>query len=405
MKRKHWILAAVVALALGGIAYAKTRPEPPSTPVGATPYTVRRGSLVESASASGKVEPHVQVEVKSRSSGEIIEVRVAEGDRVSVGDVLFRLDPIDARRTVDEARAAARRSAAELAQARANLAVAEIEAEHAHTTRETRAQGTQLGLVSAEDDRAANRADVIAQSNVVLRRAQVGAGSAALTSSRLAVQEASRRLTETEIVARIDGTVLSVAVERGSIVASGTTSVSGGTTLATIADLTDLRVVGQIDEAQIGRVAVGQTVEIRVDAYPERTFTGRVDRVAPLGTETSNVVTFDVEVRITDADANLLRSGMSADLEIETSRHTGVLLIPIQAIQTSNGRRTVRLSTGRRVPVRTGATDGTQIVVLSGLSEGDHILIGGHDPAPASGSRGGLPIGGRSTRGGGGGHR
>jgi HlyD family secretion protein len=393
-----WIASAIVVMAGGYYAQSKSRDPASATPVGATVYTVRRSSLLESAAASGKVEPHVQVEVKSRASGEIIDVLVAEGDRVEVGTVLFRLDPADAHRAIDEARALARRSSAELAQARANLTIAEFEAEDAHTTREVRAEGTQLGLVSAEEDRTANRADVIAQSNVTLRRAQVGAGGAALTSSRLSVDEATRRLAETEITARIAGTVLSVAVERGSIVASGTTSVSGGTALATIADLTDLRVVGQIDEAQIGRVAVGQVVEIRVDAYPDRAFTGRVARVSPLGTEVSNVVTFDVEVIITDRDAQLLRSGMSADLEIETGRHEDVLLIPLNAIQTSAGRRTVRLTSGRRRPIRTGATDGTRIVVLSGLSEGDRILIGGTERRAPSSGGGPLPFSSRGGR-------
>lgn len=399
--KAKYALAAAVALVVVGAAYLKwgKREQASAGPVGATMYVVRRGSLRETASASGKIEPHVQVEVKSRASGEVLEVLVGEGDRVAAGDVLFRLDPMDAERAVLEARAAARRTAAELAQARATLDVAQIEADDTHVTREARAQGAGLGLVSAEEDRSANRADVVARSNVTLQRARVVASSASLTSARLSVDEAGRRLNETEIRARIAGTVLSVSVERGSIVASGTTSVSGGTALATLADLTDLRVVGKIDEAQIGRVVVGQPVAIRVDAYPDREFSGRVDRVAPLGTEASNVVTFDVEVVITDPDTNLLRSGMSADLEIQTGQHENVLLIPLSAIQTSAGRRTVMLENGTRVPVRTGATDGTQIVVLSGIREGARLAIGGTAPpvAPASG---GSPFsrGGRSPR-------
>src|SRR5690606_17068573 len=101
-------------------------------------------------------------------------------------------------------------------------------------------------------------------------------------------------------VAPIAGTVLNVAVERGSIVASAVTNVGGGSALATIADLSDLRVIGQIDESQIGKVHVDQEATLRVNAYPNRGFTARVIRVSPLGVTETNVVTFDVELAVTD---------------------------------------------------------------------------------------------------------
>ena len=340
-------IAMLVVTALAGGAYALTRDEPEAEERSAqSSVVVRRGTLIETAAASGTIEPHVQVEVKSRASGEIIEVLVEEGQRVEAGALLFRLDRRDTERALAEARAALRRTSAEVGQARANLMVTEVEAADARTSRDVSAQGTELGLVSTEADRTAARAVAIAEANLRLRRAQVSASAAQITTSRLALDEAALRLAETEIRAPISGTVLSVAVERGSIVASAVTNVSGGTSLATIADLTDLRVIGQIDEAQIGRVAVNQKVDIRVDAYPDRTFSGRVVRVSPLGVTVSNVVTFDVEIVVTDSEARLLRSGMSADLEIETSRQTNVLLVPLAAVTTSGRQRTVRLVSG-----------------------------------------------------------
>lgn len=391
-KKIPWIVAVVVLVA-AVLAYAFWPSKRDADTGTATTIVVAKGSLVETASASGTIEPRVQVEVKSRLAGTVTHVLVSEGDAVAVGDLLFRLDPVDATRTVAEARAGVRQSAAELAQARANLAVAETQADDARTTREVRARGSELGLVSAEEDRTANRELTVADTNVQLRRAQIQASSAGLASARLNVADAERRLAETEIRAPIAGTVLSVDVEVGSIVPSAVTNVGGGTALVTLADLTNLRVIGLIDEAQIGRVAVGQAVAIRVDAYPDRIFTGRVDRVSPLGREESNVVTFEVEVEVTDADKNLLRSGMSADLEIETSRLTDVLLVPLEAIQTSAGRRTVRLQSGESRAIRTGASDGRHIVVLSGLREGDRLLVGVTTGEPASSSSSPLSFG------------
>lgn len=391
-------LLAVVVVGVAVAAFVAKRPSGPSpaeATAGVTYVVVERGSLLETAAASGTIEPSVQVEVKSRASGEVIEVLVREGQTVAAGDLLVRLDPSDAERAVREARVAARRSAAEVGQARANLAIAEIDQAAADTDRDVSARGTALGLVAESADRATDRARAVAETTVALRRAQVAASAASLAGARLEVDEAERRRTETDIRAPIAGTVLSVAVERGSIVASAVTNVGGGAALVTLADLTDLRVVGDVDESQIGRVAVGQAVQIRVDAYPDRTFAGRVERVSPLGTTTSNVVTFDVEMVITDADKSLLRSGMSADVEIETGRFADVLLVPLTAVRTSQGRRYVRLANGESRTIVLGASDGVRAVVVRGLREGDRLRVGGdtavNAPAAPSGPFGRPP--------------
>jgi HlyD family secretion protein len=405
---KRIALALAVVLGVGAGAYALTRGgDDAETASRARTVVVRRGSLVETAAASGKIEPHVQVEVKSRASGEVIEVLVTEGQSVAQGDVLVRLDPRDTARALAEARATMRRFGAEVGQARANLSVSEVEAEDARTSRGVSAEGTALGLVSSEGDRAAARAEAIATANVRLRRAQVSASAAQIATARLAMDEAALRMAETEIRAPFAGTILSVGVEVGSIVSSAVTNVSGGIAIATLADLTDLRVIGQIDEAQIGRVSVDQKVDIRVDAYPDRVFEGRVIRVSPLGKTVSNVVTFDVEIVVTDREARLLRSGMSADLEIETNRLASVLLVPLAAIQTTGRQRFVRLASGERRRVRTGANDGTNLVIVSGLREGDRIRIGGErrERPAASGGLFSPPRGGGRSGGGGGGPR
>lgn len=377
-KRSNKVVWIVGALLLGGggaAYYFLGSAEERVVPTGEV-LVVERGELVETAEATGTIEPHVQVEVKSRASGEVIEVLVQEGDSVEAGQLLFRLDPRDAERALEDARVALRRVQAELSQARANLAVTEAQARDAEASREVSARGTERGLVSTEATRTATSAAEVARANVQLRQAAIAASNASLAAARLAVADAEQRLTEMAIVAPVAGTVLSVAVERGSIVASAVTNVSGGTALATVADLTDLRVIGAIDEAQIARVQVGQDVEIRVDAYPRRTFRGRVERVAPLGVALTNVVTFDVEIVVTDEDASLLRSGMSADLAIVTGRDEGVL-VPLAAVRSSGTRRYVMLESGEERTIRTGATDGRRIAVREGLAEGDRVLASG----------------------------
>ncbi len=376
MRWKIVAIAVVLALGAGGTFLALSlRPE--ESAARSRAIEARLGDLVETASASGTVEPSVQVAVKSRASGEVVEVLVQEGDRVEVGDLLVRLDPRDAEQGVREAQMALSRAQDALSQARAELSVAQAQAEEAEAQAEVRSRGAELGLVSTEERRSSSSSAAVARTGVSLRQAQLRSARTNVESARLGVEEAERRLEEVVIRAPVSGTVLSVDVEVGSIVASGITNVSGGTSLMTVADLSDLRVVGAIDEAQVGRVDPGQDVTIRVDAFPTRSFTGRVERVSPLGATASNVVTFDVEIAVTDPDASLLRSGMSADLEIVTTRHEAVVLVPITAVRGQGGRHFVDLATGERRRVTTGGTDGTSMVVLEGLEAGELVAGAG----------------------------
>ena len=384
MKKQLFIAIALLILGLGGVFIALSF-TPNESAAETPPVQVRRGNLIETAAASGTIEPHVQIAVKSRASGEVIEVLVEEGDIVEAGDVLVRLDPRDAEQDVTEAEMALDRARSDLTQSRANYRVAQAQAEEAQAESAVRNRGFALGLISSEDQRAAASSADVARANVTSRQAQIAASRLSVESAELRVEEAERRLEETTIFAPVSGTVLAVDVEIGSIVASGITNVNGGTTLMTVADLSDLRVIGDIDEAQVGSVAEDQEVTIRVDAYPTQTFTGQVARVSPLGQTQSNIVTFDVEILIIDEDAHLLRSGMSADLEIVTERHEDVPLLPITAVQTQGRRQMVTLANGERRRVVLGPTDGMRMVVLEGLEGGE--LLASASTARASRER------------------
>ncbi len=393
-KLKKRVLVALVTLVVlagggyGGYRYFKA---PAKTPIGAT-IAVVKGSLTETATASGTIEPHVQVEVKSRASGPVVTLHVEEGDVVEAGQLLVELDPIDADRDLAEAKVALEKVRSDIAAAQANLAVAQLDRTNSKSDQDVAKKSADAGLGSTEAVRSADHSSKVASANVSLKQAQLGSTMSQLKTAELALQNAETQLKQTKIYAPMAGTVLDISVEKGSIVASALTNVNGGTTVMTIADLSDLRIIGAIDEAQIGKVQREQRVDIRVDAYPERVFKGKVERISPLGKTASNVVTFDVEILVQDANASLLRSGMSADVEIVTKVEDGVLLIPLTAVQSSGNARFVQMANGERRPIKVGASDGANMVVLSGLEEGDEIVaISASDTAkkPATGQQGG----------------
>lgn len=329
-------------------------------PAGRT-LMIQKGMLVETAAASGKIAPHAQVDVKSRASGQVIEILVKEGQRVAANDLLVRLDPVDTQRVVESARIALKRLQAQLADAKASLAVARLQSKEAKAALDVIKQGTDLGVVAGTAQRTASSSSQIAAYSVASRQAQIEAMEAQIEAAKIDLAVAERHVTETEIHAPFAGTVLAVGVEIGTIVSSATANVNGGSAVVTLADLSDLRVIGQIDEANIGRVAPGQDVKVRVDAYPDRAFTGKVERVSPLGVATSNVVTFDVEIIITDADKGLLRSGMSSDVEIVTRQLDGVMLVPLTAITSRGPARFVRLPDGTEKKVQTAPPTGSAL--------------------------------------------
>jgi HlyD family secretion protein len=376
VKKGKWVAVGLVVAALGGggawaLGWVKASDAVPAGKV----VEIAKGELVDVAVASGTIEATTQVEVKSRGSGEVIAILVQEGDQVQAGQLLVQLDPDDAERALRSANNSLTRVQADVASANASLRAAKLDVEKKSIDEATSTRGTSLGLVSDQATLDAVYASRSAGITVSQRQAALASSVAQLEAAKVSVEDAQRNLSFTEITAPIGGTVLSIGVEKGTIVASALTNVGGGTAVVTLADLDDLRVVGSVDEAQIGRVAVEQEVTVRVDAYADRTFSGRVDRVASLGTTVSNVVTFNVEVVITDEELSLLKPGMSADLEIVTNRIEDAVLVPLLAIRSEGGRRTVTLASGEIRVLKTGSTDGTNIVVKSGLEAGEKVLI------------------------------
>jgi len=295
--RFAWPAAALVALAG---ACKKSAPLQLYEPVAVT-----RRNIIVSAEANGSIQPIQIVDVKSRASGQILEMRAQTGDMVKKGDTLVKVDRRDPTTSFN--------------QAQADLEVATAQAANATAQKHRADQMFQNGVLSEQDHDNATLTDANARAQLV--RAQAG------------LQSAQDALTDCNVLAAVDGTILTRKVEAGAVITSAVHDVSGGTVLLQMADLTTVEVQALVDETDIGKVQPGMPVTITVDAYPNRQFTGTVLKIEPQSTVTQNVTMFAVLVYIPNPDG-LLRPGMNAEVAIQIGQRDGVLAIPTAALRT-----------------------------------------------------------------------
>jgi HlyD family secretion protein len=289
-----------VAAALLGAACKKETPAPTYQAV-----PVERRDIVVSAQASGAIQPDTTVEVKSKASGEILQLNAETGDVVKRGAPLVRVDPRNARNS--------------LAQAQANLDVAKAKLTNATSQKKRSDELYKSQSITEQEYEQAVLDYADARSQVV--------------SSQVAVDNARIQLEDTDVRAPITGTVLEKDVERGAVIASATSNVSGGTTLLKMADLNQVQVRTLVDETDIGKLKPGQVATVTVDAYPQRPFTGTVLKIEPQAQTEQNVTMFPVLVRI-DNREGLLRPGMNAEVEVHVGRRDSVLAVPNAALRT-----------------------------------------------------------------------
>ncbi|HEX6645422.1 MAG TPA: efflux RND transporter periplasmic adaptor subunit [Gemmatimonadales bacterium] len=282
---------------------AACKEEEPQVVYQALPVETR--DIVVSAQAAGTIQPDTTVEVKSRASGEVLQILAETGQLVNRGDLLVRIDR--------------RIPANTLAQAEAELEVA-------------RAQ--QANALSQK-----RRADELFKSQAITEQEHESAtlayanARAAVVRGQVAVENAKIQLDDSDVRAPITGTIISRSVERGSIITSATGNVSGGTTILTMADLNLVQVRTLVDETDIGKIRPGLAATVTVDAFPNRPFEGEVLKVEPLAEVQQNVTMFPVIVRIQNREG-LLRPGMNTEVEIHVGRREGVLAVPNAALRT-----------------------------------------------------------------------
>ena len=267
---------------------------------------VERRDIVVSAQASGTIQPDTTVEVKSKASGEVLQVNAETGQVVKRGASLVRIDPRNARNA--------------LAQAQADLDVA-------------RAKLTNASSQKARADELFKSQSITQQEHeqALLDYADARAG---VVRSQVAVDNARIQLEDTDVRAPITGTIIEKDTERGQVISSATSNVSGGTTLMKMADLGLVQVRTLVDETDIGKVQPDQRATVIVDAYPNRPFSGSVLKIEPQAQTEQNVTMFPVLVRI-ENEQGLLRPGMNSEVEVHVGRRDSVLAVPNAALRTS----------------------------------------------------------------------
>jgi len=323
--------------------------------------TVERGTFQIIVMANGVVKSIDRIEIKSKASGEIVELPVEEGDFISQGDLIARLDQKDER--------------AEVAQAQADFDIAKAELKQSQSTFERRNQLFQDNLISEEE-----------QGQIELDLA-VAKGKVIRASTTL--ERAQERLSEAVVRAPINGVILQKYVEEGQIIASGVSNVSGGTPIVDIADMSSVYIETGIDEIDIGKVQIGQSATVIAEAYPELEFNGKIVRIAPEARIEQNVTLFDLVVEVKNYDGKL-KSGMNTSVEIEIVKKENVLLAPVIAMQIPNVNdlgdyqkrdanvRTVLLKQKDKFiqqMVEIGLSNFKQAIILTGVEEGSILGI------------------------------
>ena len=358
------------------------------TPVPAAGYelaAVERGPLALEVEAAGVIEPVSTVELKSKASGEILEIGADTGDTVKRGALLVRIDPRTPRNRLAQA-------ASQLNAARAQRSTSRSQLERGRT------------LLASQ---------WINQAEFDQLELAVANAEAEVVSAEVNVENARIALEDTEVRAPADGTILSKRVEPGQVISSPTTDVGGGTALLVMADLGEVRVRALVDETDVGKLAPGQPARITVASYPGRTFTGTIEKIEPQAIVDQNVTLFPVLVSLPNSDGKL-RPGMNVEATFDAARQEQVLTVPMAALRTDRDLASTAAMLGRSeetlaaeigaaggaagsepraprgnrywvvlrrgqdwVPTRvvTGLDNLDRVEVLSGLEEGDQVAL------------------------------
>ena len=299
MNRNTALALAVFA----AIACSKKKEQALTIPV----EPVSRQTIVVDAEATGVVEPINVIEVKSKSSGQIVAMPVETGTYVKPNDLLVQLDTRDTRNAY--------------AQAKADLDAALIKLKVSRTARDRASQLFKERIITSAENEAAE--------------VDYANSQAAVLRNRAALDIRAQSLEDATVRAPVAGTIIEKTVALGQVIASGTGTAGGGTTILKMADLTKVRVRTLVNETDIGNVRAGLSATVTVDAFPDRPFNGVVEKIEPQATVQQSVTMFPVLVSI-DNVSGLLMPGMNGEVSIETQRRENVLAISNDAVRSPN---------------------------------------------------------------------
>ena len=333
---------------------------------------VERTDIREIVSASGKIQPEIEIKISPDVSGEIVALPVLEGDKVSQGDLLVKIKPDIYKSILQRSQATLNTAKADLLRTKAQLV--EHESNYYRNTKLY-----DIGAISlAEFERI--------ESLYKVAKINVESSQYAVISAEASLQEAEENLQKTAIYAPVNGTISKLNVELGERVVG--TGQMTGTEILRLANLEDMEVVVEVNENDIARVNINDTVQIEIDAFLGKSFQGTVSEIANSanisGVTADQVTNFQVKIRVLNQEN--LRPGMTATVDIETKRADNIIAVPIQAVtiradteNLSNQIECVFLYREGEVvlsKVETGIQDVNNIEIISGIKEGDEVILG-----------------------------
>lgn len=411
MKKKTlwWIIGGGIALLILIIVIGKANSD------NGTKVAVEKASphtITETVTASGKIYPETEVKISPEVSGEIIELNVEEGDSVSKGELMVRINPAiyssivtQSAANVEETRARAANSSEMMEQAKANF-------EQAKSNYERNKKLYEEKVISAMEYEQVKASYLSAKASYEASRANVSGGKYSITAASAGLSQSRENLRKTTIIAPRSGVVSALNVKLGERVVG--TAQMAGTEMLTIADMSRIEVRVDVSETDIAKVKIGDTTIIEADAYRNRKFTGVVSKVGVSSksgtslTSTDQVTNYTVHILIlpssyADLAANLqkgrfiFKPGMSASVEIQTRRERNILSVPVNAVTTRDWDDSIKNkkkadgsdndirqvvfvydSKDKKVKIRdvkTGIQDNEYIQITEGLKEGDEVVI------------------------------
>lgn len=392
--RRRWVVLAIAVPILAGAGFAVRAALKPNNAIDASKLsTIERGDLARSVVATGKIQPKSKVDVKSKASGIVKKLYVDYGDWVKQGQLLADLDKEDLEARVREARATLQAAEAAEQAAQASFERNRVEAEgpdipFLKSAMDRAAQMHKEGLIAKallEDaDKAYQMAvnkQLTAARNVTVSRAEIARAKAQVAQARAVVERTEEDLRNSTIISPMDGLVLSRNVEVGDAVSSILVLGSQATLIMELGDVSDVYVLGKVDQADIGKVYLGQRARIVVESFKDRKFEGQVTKISPLGVEKENVTTFEVRVSIKNPGGEL-KANMSANAEVLLEEKKGVLLVPETAVLYDKDRKpSVEVPDAtspkgrKKVAVQLGISNGVKTEVAGGLNQGDKVIL------------------------------
>ena len=375
---------------------------------------VLKGDLIVKVSAKGIVEPNFKVEVKSKASGKILKFSLEEGEIVKKGQALLHLNKNDETRNVAKANADLTSGEASLKKSKTALLLqknryetdlkitsseveeAEVNLEDSKYQKKRQYELYEKKYISEETLEKAVTSFKVNQENLTqakiryqaaqgaihdisMKKHEVELAAAEVTRRQIALDESKERLEETDIYSPISGVIIQKLVEEGQIISSGVSSVSGGTPLAEIADMSRIFIIADVDETDIGEIREEQKVEVTADAFYGKIFKGKVLRISPKGVVENSITIFKVKIEILGQGKNVLKPMMSSNVDIVTNKVKSTLYVSRQAIRLSEGKSfavIINNELPEEIEIKTGIRTPLYIEVLTGLMAGQEVIIG-----------------------------